>query len=87
MREKRCQSRVAGNEPVARRVEAASFTEARSCTSCHACFGFWWRGLRVLDAPAACVTPRAWSTEVGPGPPRLRVNKSERWESQKARRE
>ena len=60
-------SRVA-SEPPRRR---------RSCTrSLAACLGFIAGGIRAVDAPAACVTPRAWSREVGPGPPRLRVRES-----------
>ena len=47
--------------------------------------GFYRRGIRAGDAPAACVTPRAWSTEVGPGPPRLRVRESGSGKRQNAR--
>ena len=47
--------------------------------------GFYRRGIRAVDAPAACVTPRAWSREVGPGPPRLRVRESGSGKRQNAR--
>ena len=69
-------SRVA-SEPPRRR---------RSCTrSLAACLGFSAGGIRAVDAPAACVTPRAWSREVGPGPPRLRVRESGSGKRQNAR--
>ena len=80
----RCQSpsRVSSRS----RVAPEPPRRKRSCTrSLAACLGFSAWGIQAVDAPAACATPRAWSTEVGPGPPRLRVRESGSGRRQNAR--
>jgi hypothetical protein len=83
-----------GFDGVSRRVGAARVGRAsrRSrldggvrATDASPLLGFYRRGIRAVDAPAACVTPRAWSREVGPGPPRLRVRESGSGKRQNAR--
>ena len=80
----RCQSpsRVSSRS----RVAPEPPRRKRSCTrSLAACLGFSAWGIQAVDAPAACATPCAWSTEVGPGPPRLRVRESGSGRRQNAR--
>ena len=73
--------RVLHLESVARRVGAAS-TKAFVHPKPRRVLGFFCAGgIRAVDAPTACATPRAWSTEVGPGPPRLRVRESGGWDA------